>query len=68
MFKDRLCISAFEQARMLILGKYVLQGVINTIYKDSHAWVLSEHVLYFSFDTGCCVKMKQEYSSVIHKH
>ena len=31
IFKHRLYISALEQARALILGKYVLLGVINTI-------------------------------------
>ena len=36
-FKHRLYISALEQARVLILGKYVLPGVINTIYKHCHA-------------------------------
>ena len=35
-----LCISAFEQARVLILGKYVLLGVIDTIYKHGHAWLI----------------------------
>ena len=37
IFKHRLYISALEQARVLILGRYVLLGVINTIYKHSHA-------------------------------
>ena len=32
IFKHRLCISALEQARALILGKYVLLGVINTFF------------------------------------
>ena len=36
IFKQRLYISALEQARVLILGKYVLLGVINTIYKHCH--------------------------------
>ena len=31
--KHRLYISALEQARVLILGKYFLLKVINTIYK-----------------------------------
>ena len=35
-FKHRLYISVLEQARVLILGKYVLLGVINTIYKHCH--------------------------------
>ena len=33
IFKHRLQISALEQARVLILGKYVLLEVLNTIYK-----------------------------------
>ena len=33
-FKHRLYISALEQARVLILGKY---KVLNTIYKHCHA-------------------------------
>ena len=37
IFKHRLYISALEQARVLILGRYVLLGVINTIYKHCHA-------------------------------
>ena len=37
IFKQRLYISALEQTRVLILGKNVLQGVINTIYKHCHA-------------------------------
>ena len=37
IFKHRLYISALEQTRVLILGKYVLLGVINTIYKHCHA-------------------------------
>ena len=36
-FKDRLYILALKQARMLILGKCVLLGVKNTIYKHCHA-------------------------------
>ena len=32
-----LYISALEQARMLILGKCVLLGVIKTFYKHYHA-------------------------------
>ena len=36
-FKHRLYISASEQARVLILGKYVLLGVVNTIYKHCYA-------------------------------
>ena len=39
-FYHRLYISAFEQARVLILGKYVLLRVINTIYKHCHACVI----------------------------
>ena len=31
-FYAQAYISALEQARVLILGKYVLLGVINTIY------------------------------------
>ena len=33
-------IAVLEQARMLKLGRYVLLGVINTIYKHCHAWVI----------------------------
>ena len=33
IFKHRLYISASEQARLLKLDKYILQGAINTIYK-----------------------------------
>ena len=36
IFKHRLYISGLEQARLLILGKYVLLGVSNTIYKHCH--------------------------------
>ena len=36
IFKHRLYISALEQARVL-LGKYFLLEVINTIYKHCHA-------------------------------
>ena len=36
-FKHSLYISALEQDRVLILGKYVLLRVINTIYKHCHA-------------------------------
>ena len=36
IFKHRLYIAALEQARVLILSKYVLLGVINTMYKQSH--------------------------------
>ena len=36
-FKHRLYFSALEQARMLILGKYVLLSVIHTIYKHCQA-------------------------------
>ena len=39
IFKHRLYISALEQAKVVILSKYVLLGVINTIYKHFHAWV-----------------------------
>ena len=37
IFKHRLYISALEQAKVLLLGKYVLLGVINTIHKQCHA-------------------------------
>ena len=40
IFKHRLYISVLEQARVLILGRYVLLGVINTIHKHCHAWVI----------------------------
>ena len=33
VFKHRLYISALEQARVIIISKYVLLGVRNTIYK-----------------------------------
>ena len=33
IFKHRLQISALEQSGVLILGKYVLPEVLNTIYK-----------------------------------
>ena len=36
-FQAKLYISFLEQARMLILGGYVLLGVINTIHKHCHA-------------------------------
>ena len=39
IFKHRVYILALEQARVLI-GKYVLLGVINTIYKHCYAWVI----------------------------
>ena len=35
IFKHRLYISVLEQARVLILGKYALLGVINTISRLS---------------------------------
>ena len=34
------CLSDSGQARVLILGKYVLLEVINTIYKHCHASVI----------------------------
>ena len=34
MFKHRLYISALEQAKVLIIGKYVL---VNTVYKHYNA-------------------------------
>ena len=37
IFKHRLYIAALEQARVLILGKYFLLEVLNTIYKHCHA-------------------------------
>ena len=37
IFKHRLCVSVLEQARMLILGKYVLLGYINTTNKHGYA-------------------------------
>ena len=40
IFKHRLYISVLEQARVLILGRYVLLGVINTVHKHCHAWVI----------------------------
>ena len=40
IFKHKLYISALEQARVLILIKYVLLGVINTVYKHCHASVI----------------------------
>ena len=42
IIKHRLYISALEQARVLILGKYVLQGVINIIYKHCHISALTQ--------------------------
>ena len=36
-FQAQAFISALEQARVLILSKYVLLRVINTIYKHCHA-------------------------------
>ena len=40
IFKHRLYISASVQARVLILGKYVLLGVINTLYKHCNGCVI----------------------------
>ena len=37
IFKHRLYISALEEPWVVILSKYVLIGVINTIYKHCHA-------------------------------
>ena len=37
IYKHGLYISVLEQARVVILGKYVLPGVITTIYKHCHA-------------------------------
>ena len=62
IFKQRIYISALEQARVLILGKHVLLLVINTIYKQSHLsdfWQMQvknqffgSWALYISFGTG----------------
>ena len=37
IFKHRLYVSALQQTTVSILGKYVLLGVINTIYKHCYA-------------------------------
>ena len=39
-FQAQASYLSLEQAGVLILGKYVLLGVINTIYKHCHAWVI----------------------------
>ena len=54
-FKHRLYISVLEQARVLILIRYVLLGVINTIYKHCHAWVIlwnaAEGSIFWTMDS-----------------
>ena len=77
IFKHRLYISVLEQARVLILGRYVLLGVINTIYKHCHAWVIlwnaaegsffGPWTLYLSFGTCHEVNIMQLCSFSIHK-
>ena len=78
IFKHRLYISVLEQARVLILGRYVLLGVIITIYKHCHAWVIlwdaaeKDHffgpwTLYLSFGTCHEVNIMQLCSFSIHK-
>ena len=48
-------IAVLEQARMLKLGRYVLLGVINTIYKHCHAWVIlwnaAEGSIFWTMDS-----------------
>ena len=61
----------------LILGRYVLLGVINTIYKHCHAWVIlwnaaedqffGPWTLYLSFGTCHEVNIMQLCSFSIHK-
>ena len=55
IFAHRLYISVLEQARVLILGRYVLLGVINTIYKHCHAWVIlwnvAEGSIFWTMDS-----------------
>ena len=75
IFKHRLYISVLEQARVLILGRYVLLGVINTIHKHCHAWVILQlkdqffgpWTLYLSFGTCHEVNIMQLCSFSIHK-
>ena len=77
IFKHRLYISVLEQARVLILGRYVLLGVINTIHKHCHAWVIlwnaaegsffGPWTLYLSFGTCHEVNIMQLCSFSIHK-
>ena len=37
IFKHRLYISALEKPRVLKLRRYILLGVLNTVYYDCHA-------------------------------
>ena len=41
--EHKLYISPLEQARVLILGKYVLLGFINTVYEHCSAWMILWH-------------------------
>ena len=40
ILEQRLYISALEQARVLIIGRYVVLKVMNTFYKHYHALVI----------------------------
>ena len=48
IFKQSFYISALEQARVLILGKYVLLRVINTILDMDYVSALTQAVLIWS--------------------
>ena len=77
IFKHRLYISVLEQARVLILGRYVLLGVINTNHKHRLAQVIllnaaegsffGPWTLYLSFGTCHEVNIMQLCSFSIHK-
>ena len=71
IFKHRVYISALEQARVLILGKYVLLTVINTIYKhagEEYRRGINFHELYISALEQCFqVNIMQLCSFSIHK-
>ena len=66
IFKHRLYISALEQARVLILGNYVLLGVIYTIYKHCHAWVILQILGEGSIsDHGFCISALENVMKLI---
>ena len=50
-FKHRLYISALEQVRFVLLGKYVLLEAINTVYSD----FVKYRGKFNFFDQGLCV-------------
>ena len=70
IFKHRLYISALEQARVLILSKYVLLGVINTMKCEMQVkyQFFGSLALYLSCGTCYEANIMQMCSLGIHKY